>query len=91
MSETNTARDFYEMTAKVLIRGFIIGAVLMLVWFGMIAGLGKWAHSVHSIWFDITWREFQVMNYAGMGLFKLALHAFFLIPWIAIQLVLRKK
>jgi len=91
MSDANVVKDFYDMTARVLIRCFFIGMLFMLPWFLIIMVAGEWAHSIHKIWFEITWHEFQVMNYCALGLFKISLFVFFLLPYIAIRLAQRNK
>ena len=50
-----------------------------------------WAYSIHSRWFDITRHEFTLMYYRVMASMKIATFLFFLFPYIAIKLILRKK
>ena len=40
---------------------------------------------------ELTRRDYELINYCCMGIVKLAAFVFFLIPYIAIRLVLRAK
>jgi hypothetical protein len=79
-----------NMTAKVLLRCFLLGLALLLLWFVMVWLFGDFVYRVHSYFFDITWGQFETIHYAGMMALKLVIFTFFLLPYIAIRLVLRK-
>ena len=75
----------------VLLRCFIYGFVLLLVWFVLFLAAGECMYDFHSAMFDITLHEFDVMNYCGMGLLKILVFVGFLIPYIAIRLTAKKQ
>ena len=41
--------------------------------------------------FGLSQHELRVIHYCGMGLTKLAVGVFFLIPWLSIRMVLGKS
>ena len=90
----NSQMDFQnhmDVTAAMLIRCFLGGMVLLMVWFAWFAIAGDWIYQVHSRWFQIPRQSFDAIHYAGMAVTKIAIIVFFLLPWIAIKLLLRKK
>ncbi len=82
---------FLDALAKVLIRSFLIGAALLAWWFFFFLAGGEWAYRIHSRWFEITPRDFDLMNYYGMALLKISILTFFLIPYLSIRLILRSN
>jgi len=90
----NSQMDFQnhmDVIAAMLIRCFLGGMVLLMVWFAWFAIAGDWIYQVHSRWFQIPRQSFDAIHYAGMAVTKIAIIVFFLLPWIAIKLLLRKK
>ncbi len=82
--------EFYDTLAKVLSRCTLMGFVLLFFWFGAIMLAGDLVYSIHGAMFGMTPHELNVIHYCGMGLVKLVVGCFFLIPWVAIRLVLSK-
>jgi hypothetical protein len=80
-----------EVIAGILIRCFLGGIVLLSAWFLCFAFAGDCIYRLHSRWFSIPRPAFDTLHYALMGLTKIALILFFLLPWIAIRLVSMKK
>jgi len=70
----------------VLLRCFILGFVVLMIWFlFFLVGRGL-IYDVHgSIFKQITDRQFEVIHYCGMGLLKLFVFVFFLIPYVAMR------
>jgi hypothetical protein len=91
MSEPSQTTEFFDTLANVLLRCTIIGFLLLLFWFAVFMLGGDLIYSVHGGMFDLTPHELQVIHYCGMGLTKLVVGCFFLIPWVAIRLVLRYR
>ena len=91
MSEPTQTDDLLNVTAKVLLRCWILGFILLLFWIGAVALAGDLVYSVHGRMFDLTRSELSVIHYCGMGLTKLVVVMFFFIPWVAIRLVLKKR
>ena len=47
-------------------------------------------YEIHGKMFGLSEHELDLMFYCSMGFFKLFVFIFFLIPWLAIRMVLRK-
>ena len=90
MSTSVQTAEFFDTLAKILARCTVIGFLLLLFWFGAVTLAGDLVYSVHGAMFDLTPHELNVIHYCGMGLTKLVVGFFFLIPWVAIRLVLNK-
>ncbi len=80
-----------EVIAGILIRCFLGGILLLSVWFLCFALAGDWIYQLHSRWFAIPRPAFDTLHYALMAVTKIALLLFFLLPWIAIRLISKKK
>ena len=77
--------------ARVLIRCFVLTALLLLVWLLFFLVARRWAYDVHSRMFEITRREFDLINYCAMAFVKMLAFVLFLIPYVAVRLVLRRQ
>ena len=91
MDDRNPKDVVLEALAKVLIRSFLMGVALLALWFFFFLAGGQWAYRIHSRWFEITKRDFDLMNYCGMALLKISILTFFLIPYLSIRLTLRSN
>jgi hypothetical protein len=65
----------------------IINYSVLLIWFLIFCVCGDWMHSIHSRWFNISKAQFELINYCGMGLFKLCIFVFNLAPFIALRVI----
>jgi uncharacterized membrane protein YedE/YeeE len=83
--------DRLDVIAGILIRSFLGGIALLTVWFLCFVLAGDCIYQLHSRWFAIPREAFNALHYALMAATKITLILFFLIPWIAIRLVLKKK
>ncbi len=92
MTESIEMKSLLDVSAKMLIRCFIMNFALALLWFCLLlVGEGHWGYELHSQIFDITQHEFVVINYCGIAFLKLCNLIFFLVPYIAIKWVLRSR
>ncbi len=91
MNEQNSCRDGLEMAAQVLIRCFLGGVILLLLWFGAILLAPDWLYTTNARWFAITREQFVLVNYCGIAAVKIFVYVVFLIPYICVRLVLRKN
>ena len=92
MTESADLKNILEVTARILIRCFILNFALVLLWFCFhLFGRGQLGYEFLAQIFDITKHEFVLINYCGIAFVKLCNLMFFLFPYIAIRLVLRKK
>ena len=87
---TESTRDFFETLAKVLLRCWVIGFLLLLFSFVVFMLTGEIIDEIHGKMFGLSAHELDLIIYCGLGLFKLFVLIFYLFPWIAIKLVLRK-
>lgn len=66
----------------------LINYVVLLYWFAMFV----WAHDrvyrLHCRWFRLSEESFDAMHYGGMGLFKLGIFFFNLVPYLVLRFAL---
>ena len=84
-----STRDFFDSLANILLRCWIIGFGLLLLSLVVFLLTGKIIDDIHGRLFGLSPHELDLIIYCGLGLFKLFVLIFFLLPWIAIRLVLR--
>jgi len=48
---------------------------------------GDWAYRIHSKWFSISRETFNVAIYSFLGLYKILIFVFNLIPYIALLII----
>ena len=61
----------------------IINVLLLVVSFLICAYAREWVYGMHSKWFPIPREAFNVAIYCFLGLFKIFVLVFNLVPWIA--------
>jgi hypothetical protein len=61
----------------------IINLLLLTLSFLVCAFAGNWIYQMHSKWFPISREAFNVAIYSFLGLFKILVLVFNLVPWIA--------
>jgi len=76
----------------VSVRGFfmwctIINAALLALSFAICACAGDWVYRMHSKWFPISREAFNVAIYCFLGLFKVFVLIFNLVPFIALVII----
>jgi hypothetical protein len=86
---TDSTRDAFDTLAKILLRCWISGFVLLCVWFGAFAS--HLIYKLHGPMMGLSIHELDVFHYCAMAFFKLLVLALFFIPWLSIKLVLRKR
>jgi hypothetical protein len=86
-----SSTEVLESISQVLWRAFILGYVVLLIWFVAYALPGSPLCSIHDTFFGLSPHECSLLTYGGMGLFKIAILVCFLIPWVAIRWALRKR
>jgi hypothetical protein len=65
----------------------IINIGLLMFWFGLIAFAHDWVYRVHTKWFNMSVEKFDSVHYSGMGLFKLVIGTFNVVPYLALSIV----
>jgi hypothetical protein len=90
MTESTNAKDLFDTLAKILLRCFVLGYLLLLLWFVLYvvaSGVFYWQAKL----FGLTPHEVDLIHYCGMAVVKLIVILFFLFPYLAIRLVSRKR
>jgi hypothetical protein len=91
MDEVKNIENCLDAIAKVLIRCFLMGVVVMLVWVGFLVLAGDFAYNVHSRFISLSREQFNCIQYAALAITKGCIFLYFLLPYIAIRLVLSKR
>jgi hypothetical protein len=65
----------------------LINYSVLLIWFFVFSLGHDWLHLMHGKWFDLTEQQFDLINYCGMGLFKLCILVFNLAPYAALRII----
>ena len=91
MTNSTDVDDLLDAVAKILLRCWILGFVLLLFWFGAVMLAGDLVFGVHGRMFDLTFGELARIHYCGMMLTKLVVGVCFLIPWVATHMVLKQR
>lgn len=66
---------------------FLINYGVLVLWFGMFVFARNWLRAVHGRWFRIPEEHFDAIHYAMMGIFKLGILFFNLVPWIVLRIL----
>ena len=83
--------NLLDRVADILLWCFLLSFALLLLWFVFYLLAGNWAYSIHAGWFELNKRDFALVNYWGMAFTKVFAIMIFLLPYLSIKLVLRKK
>ena len=79
-----------DLAAKILLRCWICGVLLLLIWVGVFLLAGNLIYNLHGNMFGLSPHELSIIHYSGMAFVKLCVILFFFFPWLAIRLVLHK-
>jgi hypothetical protein len=60
---------------------------LLLLSFAILTMAKEWAYKIHSRWFNISKENFDMALYCFLGLYKLLVWFFCIIPWIALSII----
>ena len=90
MNTQNESQALLELVAQVLIRCFVGGVILVLIWIVACVAMGDWVYHMHSLWFDMSRQQFDLIHYCGIAATKMIVFVAFLVPYVCIRLVLRK-
>jgi hypothetical protein len=90
--ENNERNDvFLKTLASILIRSFLFGVAFLLLWFVLYLIVPGWMFEMNAKWFNIGKRDFDLINYFGMGFVKISILLLFFFPYLAIRSMLRKR
>ena len=76
-----------DKTAKALGLCVLLSFRLMLFTFVFCIFGIDWAYSMHSRWFNISRKEFELIIYCSLGFLKLQAVVLFLVPYVALKIV----
>ena len=76
-----------EAVRAVLAWCSLINIVFLIWWFLLITLAHDWMYRFHSKWFSLSVETFDTVHYAGMGLFKIGIFLFNLVPYFALRIV----
>ena len=65
----------------------LINFGLLMWWFLFITLAHDWTYRYHSKWVKLSVETFDGMHYAGMGLFKIGILLFNLVPYLALRII----
>jgi hypothetical protein len=69
-----------------LLWGAALNYAVLLLWAGMFVFAHAWMYRLHTRWFALSPAAFDLLNYGGIGLYKLGTILFFLVPALALML-----
>jgi len=82
---------FFQTLATILLRSFLFGLAFLLLWFLLYLIAPGWMFEVNAKWFNIGKRDFDLINYFGMGFVKISILLFFFFPYLSIRSMFRRK
>ena len=91
MSEPMQTDAFFATLAKVLLRCWVFGYVLMLVTLGVVVWGSDTLYRLNGAWFGLSKHELDLIVYGSMVLLKLQVIVLFFIPWLSVHLVSRRR
>ena len=65
----------------------VINGALLIFWFIFFALAHDWVLRMHGKWFKMSVEQFDAIHYAGMGLFRIAIIVFNIVPFFALLIV----
>ncbi len=66
----------------------LINLGILIYWFLMILFARRWVYDFHGRWFNLTESQLDVIHFGGMGVYKLLIVFFNLIPWLVLRYLL---
>jgi hypothetical protein len=80
------------MAAELLQDFFMWCSIIHLAMMGISAILiiqcRDWVYTIHSRWFNLSKEAFDLALYSFLGLYKLLIIIFCIVPWIALSILL---
>jgi len=65
----------------------ILNMGLLLISFLLVAFAGNFIYRMHTKWFPMSRETFNTVIYSFIGLYKILVFAFNIVPWIALALI----
>lgn len=77
-----------QIVCEMLGYSSIINYTILLIWFIVFTFAKKWIYNLHSKWFSIDPRQYDMLHYKLMAQFKLLIFVFNLAPFFALCIIL---
>lgn len=87
MTDTN---ECLEKAGQVLWRSAVLGIAFLIFW-AVLFLRARGLLEAQGRWFGLSPHEVALIHYCGMGFVKGSILVFFLCPYLAIRIVLRKR
>lgn len=71
---------------EALLWSTVINYGILLWWFAWFVFAHDWIYDIHNKWFKIPADHFDTIHYGGMGLFKIIIFVFNLVPFLALSI-----
>ena len=65
----------------------VINMGMLIWWFLFLVLAHDWVYRMHNALYNIPEESFNVIHYAGLIFFKIAIFVFIIIPYIALRIV----
>jgi hypothetical protein len=75
-----------EMARSALLWCTLINYAILLTWFLLYMLPHQWLYRLWGRWFRLTAEQFDILNMAGISLYKLGILLFNLVPFIALSI-----
>ena len=75
-----------ELVQEILGWCSLINVSLLLIWFLFIVFAHDWMFRIHTRWFKLSSEKFDAIHYAGIGLFKMTIVIFNVVPYLALRI-----
>lgn len=69
----------------------ILSFAILLIWLIIYLALGNWIYLIHGALFNLSRHNIDILMYYGMAFLKINAILFYLFPYIAIEIILKKK
>lgn len=76
-----------EEWINLLAWSLLINYTILLVWVVVFIFFKDWIRSLHGRWFDIPAQQFDVIHYMLMGIYKLLILLFNLVPYLVLRFI----
>lgn len=77
----------YAFLRHVLQYATFINYMILIFWFLMLVFARPFLKRLHTQWFNLSDSQFDMINYAGIAIYKILVIVFNLVPLLALYLV----
>ena len=74
----------YSVLLEFFIWSSIINIAILMFWAFMFATSNQWIYELHSNWFEMSKKQFDITHYRAMAFFKLVIFIFNLTPLLVL-------